>query len=611
MKKYGPKIIVIALVMALVMALSGCQLLVDSARDYIDANATEVAATATPDSTPIEEPPTETPSAEPTPTETPTEEPKKVFFPETTHGKVKFSDMVFAYPDVDALKKDIETLTADIKAGADSKESLARYDELCTRYDEMSSMYSLAYVRYSLDISDEQMKKNQEDLLNDLNDLEWRLTDVGMLLIEKPELSDKFTEEYKENLEASDSLNDESIQSLVERETKLVSDYDELNTTFKMKIDGVEYAMEDALSNNEVRYTFMAEFNKKAGKIFLDLVKIRDEIAVKMGYENFTDYRYKCFGRDFTPDEARALAADVKTYIVPLYQEMIFGHLEAYLKSFDITGYELEPTLVKMENSLNEAFPELMDAWHYMNEYGLCSYSDEETKLPGSYSTLIGGYNAPFLFTHWDGDAGNVSTVFHEFGHYSNFYFNPQEGWNLSSSLDLAEVDSQGLELMMLKYSDELYGEENSDAMRLSALLNGMYGLMAACMEDEFQQWVYEHPTAGLAELNAEYARLAGEYGFDYLYGYDGTEWCLIPHHVQQPLYYISYGTSMLGALQVWQSSITDFDAAHDTYLKISARPAYSAFRATLTEAGLKDPFASGVVIGLAEAIKTYLSDID
>jgi oligoendopeptidase F len=53
-----------------------------------------------------------------------------------------------------------------------------------------------------------------------------------------------------------------------------------------------------------------------------------------------------------------------------------------------------------------------------------------------------------------------------------------------------------------------------------------------------------------LSEMNASYHELAVEYGLDEEYGYTGTEWVLISHTFQTPLYYISYAVSMVPALE-------------------------------------------------------------
>lgn len=603
MKKHSVKVSLIALFLAFALALSGCSCILETARDYVRANTTEEPTNTAP-TTPWG---TDKPSEEPV---TPSPEPSaQVVFPEVEHGKVKFSDMEFVYPDVDAFIADIDALQADIDAGADKQQCLERYEALCERFDSLSSMASLAFILYCLDVTDEQMQANQEQLSNAGMDIEWRLVDVGLSLVEDPTLSEAFSSDYVESLRLADGLNDESIQTLVERENKLESEYSELLTTFTITANGREWTQEDIseAGDRELLDVYCSELNAKAGQIFLQLVDVRNEMALALGYDNYTDYAYDCFGRDFTPEQSKALAKDVKEYIVPLYMQSIFEHYDSYIASFETKGYSLQPSLDTIKAGLEQTVPELLEAWDYMFEYELYNFDVSDVKRPGSYSTIINDYNAPFMYTHWDGTGTVIGTIIHEFGHYANFYFNPETGWNMGGSLDLAEVDSQGLELLMLKHAASLYGEEYTDAMSLSAMLDAMYALMSACMEDEFQQWAYTNPDATLEQLNAEYFRLAQEYNFALLYGYTGTEWSLIHHHFEDPLYYISYGTSMLGALQVWDYSVDDYEGACDIYMQIQARPHYSQFRETLVKAGLNDPFASGIIADIADSMDAYV----
>ena len=43
--------------------------------------------------------------------------------------------------------------------------------------------------------------------------------------------------------------------------------------------------------------------------------------------------------------------------------------------------------------------------------------------------------------------------------------------------------------------------------------MDAMYSLLSGCMEDEFQQEIYENPNMSLDEMNALYRKLAEEYG--------------------------------------------------------------------------------------------------
>ncbi|MDO4564358.1 MAG: hypothetical protein Q4C04_01945 [Clostridia bacterium] len=607
------KLAFIALLCAFCLLLSGCRYLIDAARDFIGDDSTPSPAQV------VETTPSPTASAgEEEPSPQPTAPLTEIVFPDVQHGEVNFSDMVFTYPDMDALIADIEAVQAEYDSGANPEECLSKYDELCERYNQASSQCSLAYILYCLDVNNETMQKNYEDLTNALSDAEWRLVDLGVSMVEDPSTSDAFSSEYVDSITLADGLNDESIQGLIEQETSLCSEYEEFNTGFTLSYGGVEYTLDDiyALEDYELystlRTLYLTEFNETAGSIFVELIDVRTQIADILGYDSYTEYRYDCYERDFTPEDALAFADDVKTYIVPVYRSLLIYNYYFLMDTiYEAEDYQLEPTMEAIRESISDLVPELLPAWDYMIEYDLYNFDVSDAKMPGSYTTIISEYNAPFMYSHWDGSYTTISTIVHEFGHYANFYFNPGSSWVSDGSLDLAEVDSQALELLMLTKSEELYGTQYADGQRIDAVLTALVTLMSACMEDEFQQYAYAHPDATLEELNAEYYRLSTEYGFADLYLYSGLEWATIHHHFQLPMYYISYATSMLGALQVFEYSLDDYDAALNIYLQIQTRSSYSKFRETLMNAGLSDPFSDDVVLNIANAVTEYVDSIN
>ncbi|MDO4543442.1 MAG: hypothetical protein Q4C01_02715 [Clostridia bacterium] len=616
MKKTALKTAIIALILCVALVATSCRALVDVARDYLGSEVTS-APTDRPTEVPTEVPteqPEESDASEPPAGNTPTPSvSEEIVFPDIEHGTVKFSDMVFVMPDTDALIADIERVQSEYGEGADAAACLEEYESLCQRYTDASSMASIAYILYCLDVTNDEMQQNYEDLNNSLTDVSWRLTDLGIALIEDPASGASYSQDYIDMLYLGDMLNDESIQDLVKQETELTSQYEELNSTFTIEYNGQQVSYDDisSIDDSTLIYRYFDEFNAAAGEIYIQLVDVRTEIATTLGYDNYTDYAYDSYDRDFSPEDSLALGDRVKAYIAPLYFELIFEYIAEYYGFIDnATEYEQASTMESLRSNIEAVFPELIPAWDYMIEYELYNFDLSDVKMEGSYSTTIENLNAPFMYSHWDGDVTTISTIIHEFGHYSNFYLNPDTGWNSGGSLDLAEVDSQGLELLMLNRAEQIYGAENADSARVYAMMTAMYVLIAGCMEDEFQQYAYANPDATLEDLNAEYYRIAQEYGFDFLYGYSGTEWAMIHHHFQSPMYYISYATSMLGALQVFAAGTEDYDAACHAYLSIQSRPQYSKFRETLISAGLSDPFDETLINEIATTIRSYLAGL-
>lgn len=566
------------------------------------------------------------------------------------HADTSFSTMRYERPDTEAIKRAIEALTKRIEQKVPSDKLLAEYESIKQLYDEADGQASLAYLLYAFDVTDTYYEEEYASLQSALSALDLSMTDVTIALSESSDearalLTNAYGEGYLDTVYAGESLNSDEVQPLNDAEQALVTEYDRLSASFVLTDGGKEWSLNDILADDSLNTrefyrlydAYCTAFNEKAGDLFLRLLKIRSEIAETLGYGSYAAYQYDCYGRDYTIADAKALHAAVKKYIVPVYVAAntggatetaalsepndLLSRLARELASFwevvlnkpdqateDITSvyqlslatYDSDSFLSAFGTAVQDFSPSLYEPFAYMLKNNLYDFSVSPKKMSGSFTTYLSNYHAPFIFTQWNNDAISVDTMLHEFGHFTNYYHNPLVGWSQSDSLDLAEVDSQALQLLMTPYYPELYGAEYADAAVDSLLLDSMYAIISGCMEDEFQQLVYSDPDLTLADMNALYLRLAGEYGLSDLYGYTGTEWTLITHTFQTPLYYISYATSMIPALELWQLSLSDTAHARTAYLKIVDRAPYAAFRDTLAENGLPDVFDKSTCAAIA-----------
>ena len=239
-----------------------------------------------------------------------------------------------------------------------------------------------------------------------------------------------------------------------------------------------------------------------------------------------------------------------------------------------------------------------------MEERKLYDFGGGDSKMVSAFTSYISGQNAPYLFVN-TAVYQDPTTIFHEFGHYYNFYLSQPALWNDGNNLDIAEVHSQGLEVLMHEAYDQLYGKD-ADLMRLASLKDLLYAVLSGCSEDKFQQWVYENPDATLDELNAVHAELDTQFGMYEMY----YEWVEIPHHFESPFYYISYATSAISALEIWETAQQDRDHALEIYDQITQFTNNAQYREPLEQCGLSDPFDSNCVEEIAEVLADY-ADID
>lgn len=530
------------------------------------------------------------------------------------HSSLNYTDMVYERPDLDAVYANLEDALEMTGQDGVQDPLFTLYDTILQQLDHVGTMKSLASLKNSIDLSDQFYEEEMLLLDAETTKMDNDINEVTGAILASP-YADAFTakygEEFVHNYEVMSKLNSPEIEALVEQESQLVADYNKLlSKEYSVEYKGQTVTISDLdFSDPNVAtpyYSIYQQKNKECGEIYRQLVKIRVQIAKTLGYDNYTDYAYDCLGRDFTKEDAAQFAALVKRYIAPLSQELA----SAYNSKLASVQYASVPTmeegLTYLRAALEAEFPAAMiQALDYMLDRGLYLFDDDPNMMPAGFSTILTEYAAPFLFINTSVYT-DPSTLFHEFGHYYNFFLMGDVNWYDSNNLDLAEIHSQGLELLMFQYYEEIYGKQYAEALQLMMLSNLLDTILMGCCEDEFQQKVFEDPDMSLNDMNYIHAQLYEQYmGYPVYY-----EWVDIHHHFETPFYYISYATSAASSFEIWKLAQTDRPAALTAYRSITQNTVNSGYRQPLKRAGLSDPFTSDMVAQLAQTVRSrYLND--
>ena len=541
--------------------------------------------------------------------------------PSYTREDIPFSSLSYERPDTQIIRDAIDSLSSKVRSGGNAKDLIAEYQEILQEYDHLDSLASLAYIYYAQDVTVEYYDDEYNYLVGELNEIDLPLTDLTIQMYESDVTRDAmrstFSSAFEENAYLGKQRNSEAIQDDLKRFNELSSEYDTTLSTFTMTYQGREYSEEDLIDSYDGDYdayikrinAFYEQMNEKIGPIFLELVQVNCRIAKALGYSTFTEYQYEGYQRDYSPDEAKKIQQAVKDYLVPVYTDMYYNF---YYYS-DASYYAEGPFITyndfqqKFKPALKKLSPELLEPFNYMQNNDLIDLDVYTNKMKTSFTIYLEDPKYPFIFTQFEDSADSCSTVIHEFGHFSSYYLNPRVGWNLTDPLDIAEIDSQGLEMIMMSNYEDFFGSTYADALRGNNLMDAVYVVISGCMEDEFQQEVYANPDMTLAEMNKLYGRLADEYGLTTLFPYVGTEWVSIPHTFQSPLYYFSYTASMLVALELWEMAQKNQSKAEDAYLEILHRPADSMLRSLTTSVGLSDPIDPDTVRSLSKSVSKWM----
>ncbi len=363
--------------------------------------------------------------------------------------------------------------------------------------------------------------------------------------------------------------------------------------------------------------------SKTLDDIYDRLVKIRTEIAHKLGYKNYIELGYYRMDRiDYTREMVENFRRNVMNDLVPvisdlkaqLATELDLDCIRFYDDAVYIKGGNPRPRdgaegIFKNAQAMyNEMNPEIGAFMQEMLANEAFDVESREGKWGGGYCTGFDTYCQPFILANFNGSAGDIDVITHEFGHAFAAKCSYMGGdWELSvGGMETAECHSMSMEFFCERYMDRFF-DKPLDYCK-SHLLSALSFIPYGCIVDEFQHIVYEHPEYTPAERNAAYLALEKKYrpylhteGIPYLEG--GTRWQYQMHIFETPFYYIDYCLAQTVALGFFVMMRENYQAALDRYIAFVRAGGTKRFSQLVKEAGVADPFGNGTLGTLAEKL--------
>jgi oligoendopeptidase F len=367
--------------------------------------------------------------------------------------------------------------------------------------------------------------------------------------------------------------------------------------------------------DSETYYSLLNDYyrnlNAAAGELYLELIGIEKRIAEKAGFDNYAEFAYEFeYERDYSVEDAAMLSAAVKKYCVDelesLYSGLTNPERLGLQTAFNGTN-QLEKRREYIEEYVHEISPDMVEAYNYLVEYQLSVLTDSPVSRSGAFTTFMPAYDTPFIYLQEEGGFYDVTTFIHEFGHfYSNYMGGRETAYHMS--LDTKEICSQANELLFLPYYGKYYKPDTYTGVVKYQMINALSSLIQGCLYDEFQQYVFSHDLKTVEEINEAYCEISRSYGMgdDYYYVDLDYVWVDVLHNFEVPMYYISYATSVVPALQIMELSLKDRQKAIDVYNDIVTSDPELSFSRVVEDAGLGDPFDEQTIADVVNAIVDY-----
>ena len=560
---------------------------------------------------------------------------------------MKFSEMTYTRPDIEALLAQCREFAARAAAAPDSQSLTALYYEQSRAFADYTTASQLVNIHYTCDTRDAYWKAEQDFFDDNGPAVSNAQVEIFRSFLANPHV-DALAETIGSTCVAGMKnavlgMDDRTVE-LQKEFNGLVSQYQQIYGGAMVELDGKQLTIPQLGPYKEsldpkVRH---AAFEAEAGyfdahrdqldQLYSKIVKNLNQQATVLGYKDYSELSYVRMNRiGYGAEEIRSFRDQVATDVVPLLQQVMkmrsartgiahptFADLPVMFKDGNpapIPGYEAR--MAAARTMYHELSPETAEFIDFMQDNELFDVESRPGKMSGGYMTSLPSYKAPFIFANWNNTSGDVDVLTHECGHAFEGYLaerDPAVPADLECpAMESAEIHSMAMEFLTAPWHHLLFGKD-TDKYSLLHAEDSFVFLAYGCEVDEFQQIMYQNPDLTPDERNAQWLKLEKKYrpwiDFDNLPFYGrGAGWQRQLHIYECPFYYIDYCLSSMAALQFYLLSLTDHKDAWQRYLRLVRRAGLASYTELLQTAGLQVPFAPGSVKGIAQQMTRWLEE--
>ncbi len=513
---------------------------------------------------------------------------------------------------------------------------------------ELETLVSLCYVRHSIDTKDKFYEEENDYYDEHLPLLQIDMDRANDLILgspHRPALEKALGTLLFQKLENEKKQFSEAIVPQLQEENRLSTAYDKLLGSAELQFDGKTLNLsqmqpyrtspdrDTRRAASAAYFGWFSERRETLDKLFDDLVRVRHEMAQKLGYKNYVALGYLRMQRfDYDAAMVRVYRDEVKRHLVPLVTQINerqrrrlgLSAMKYYDVDFLFPGGNPKPVgtpeeLVAKAGAMYHALsPETGEFFDYMRQNNLMDLVAKPGKTTGGYCTAFPSYRAPFIFSNFNGTKDDVDVLTHEAGHALQSYLSMREidiPAYYNPTYESCEIHSMSMELLTARFMEPFFGPD-TEKFRYMQLVDILRFIPYGCLVDEFQHAVYENPDLGPAGRFAAWRELERQYlpdldydGLDYLE--QGGRWQRQSHIYVRPFYYIDYTLAQICAIQFYlRFEKNDPDAWRD-YVNLCRAGGKFTFLKLVELAGLASPFVPGVLPEAVAALREKLEAVD
>lgn len=560
---------------------------------------------------------------------------------------MKFSEMRYERPDIESAERALRDLTASFSEANSTDEQIDIITQIDAIRSSVSSMYTLCHIRNTINTQDEFYKQEKQFFNENMPNLDGVDADYYRALIGSPfrgELEQHFGNQLFRIAEMTVETFAPEILADLQRENELTTAYNALIASAQIPFEGQELTLAQLgkyldspdrsvrRAASEAKYRFFASHEDELDKIYDEFVKLRTNMARKLGYNTFTELGYARLNRtDYGPQQVETFRNQVVTQIVPVTQHLKKRQrqrigvelLMYYDEGFNFPSGNPTPkgdpdwVLQNGKRMYQQLSPETSEFFDFMVDNELLDLLTRKGKRVGGYCTVIEKEKSPFIFANLNGTAHDVTVLSHEAGHAFMAYMSRdiQVPEYTFPTLEAAEIHSMSMEFFTWDWM-ELFFKEDTDKFKFVHLSGAITHIPYLVAVDEFQHFVYENPDASPEGRKAAWRNIERKYlphrnysGNDYLER--GGYWHQQQHIFNRPFYYIDYALAQVCALQFWKRINVDKEFAWKDYLGLCKLAGSKSFVELVSEANLISPFDEGCISSIVGDVEKWLDTVN
>lgn len=361
---------------------------------------------------------------------------------------MKFSEMPYTRPDLDAVKKEYAALTEQLKAAASYAEARELFLKKEQLQKHVETHATLCSIRHSIDTRDAFYEAEEKFWNASSPELEEYVQNWTAAMLASPfraEFSAEFGDLMFVNAEIALKTFSPEIIAEMQQENDLTQQYEKLLAKARVSFEGKEYTIsqmtpfktdpDDArrLAAWKAEGQWYKDNQSELDSYYDQLVKLRDTMGRKLGYNGYTELGYYRMGRNcYSKEDVEKFRQAVQKYLVPvadsIYREQAKRLGKEYPMSFADNALEFrsgnprpagdpDEILAMGKKFYDELSPETSEFFRTMLDGELLDVLSKEGKQGGGYCTSIFDYEVPFIFANFNGTQGDVEVVTHEAGH--------------------------------------------------------------------------------------------------------------------------------------------------------------------------------------------------